>query len=83
MSLLRLAPRLTRLRRRLPLGARVLLEVAAIVLGAVLAVRPTTALDVLALLLGGGMVLTGILQFFEDPGVGGARVRWRFALVAV
>ncbi len=83
MSLLRLAPRLTRFRTRLPPGFRILLDVAAILLGAVLAVRPTTALDVLALLLGGGMVLTGILQFFEDPGTGGARARWRFALVAV
>lgn len=83
MSLLRIAPRLTRLRRRLPVWARILLDIVAIVLGAVLAVRPTTALDVLALLLGGGMVLTGILQFFEDAGAGGARARWRFALVAV
>jgi len=83
MTLLRIAPRLTRLRGRLPLWARIVLDVVAIVLGAVLAVRPTTALDVLALLLGGGMVLTGILQFFEDAGAGGARARWRLALVAV
>lgn len=83
MSLLRIAPRLTRLRGRLPVWASIVLDVAAIVLGSVLAIRPTTALDVLALLLGGGMMLTGILQFFGDAGSGGARARWRFALVAV
>ncbi|WEK12917.1 MAG: lipase family protein [Candidatus Microbacterium phytovorans] len=83
MSLSRLSRPVARLRRRLPTWARVVLDVAAIVLGAVLAIRPTTALDVLALLLGGGMVLTGILQFFDDARAESTRARWRFALVGV
>lgn len=87
MSLLRplsrLASRVPWLQNGLPVWARIVLDVAAIILGAVLAVRPTTALDVLALLLGGGMVLTGILQFFDDSDAGSPRSRWRLALVGV
>lgn len=67
MSLTRITRPLTRLRRRMPAWVRIVLDVVALVLGAVLVIRPTTALDVLAVLLGGGMVLTGILQFADDP----------------
>lgn len=83
MTLPWIAPRLNRLRGRLPVWLRIVLDLLAVVLGAVLAVRPTTALDVLALLLGGGMVLAGILMFFEDAGADAPRARWRFALVGV
>lgn len=50
----------------MPVWVRIVLAVASIVLGAVIVVRPTTALDLLALLLGGGMVLTGILDAVEQ-----------------
>lgn len=50
---------------RMPPWVRVALAVVSVVLGAVIVVRPTTALDVLAVLLGGGMVMTGILEFGE------------------
>lgn len=62
---------LARLHARLPPWARTVVALAAIVLGAVIVIRPTTALDVLALLVGGGMLLTGVLELAgraEDAG---------------
>ncbi|ALJ21807.1 lipase family protein [Microbacterium sp. No. 7] len=53
---------LMRLYRGMPTWLRVVLAVASVALGAVIVIRPTTALDVLALLMGGAMVLTGILE---------------------
>uniref|UniRef100_UPI00242FC059 HdeD family acid-resistance protein n=1 Tax=Microbacterium lacticum TaxID=33885 RepID=UPI00242FC059 len=69
---------LVRLLERMPAWVRIALSIASIVLGAVIVIRPTTALDVLALLLGGGMVLTGILSATGrvDEGEG----RWRGVL---
>lgn len=55
-------PALIRLARRLPKPVVAALAVAAIVLGVVLVVRPTTALGVLALLIGAGLVLGGLLE---------------------
>jgi uncharacterized membrane protein HdeD (DUF308 family)/alpha-beta hydrolase superfamily lysophospholipase len=68
MTLTRITRPISRLRDRMPVWVGIGLDTVAVVLGAVLVIRPTTALDVLALLLGGGMVLTGILQFAGDPG---------------
>lgn len=56
---------LVRFVARTPAWVRVVLALASIALGAVIVVRPTAALSVLALLLGGGMVLTGILDFAD------------------
>ncbi|WP_336630515.1 MULTISPECIES: lipase family protein [unclassified Microbacterium] len=53
---------LGRLVARMPVWVRIALSTVSVVLGSVIVLRPTTALDVLALLLGGGMVLTGILE---------------------
>jgi uncharacterized membrane protein HdeD (DUF308 family)/acetyl esterase/lipase len=53
---------LVRFVSRTPAWVRIVLSLVSIVLGAVIVLRPTTALDVLALLLGGGMVLTGVLE---------------------
>ena len=53
---------LGRLHARMPLWLRLALAAATLALGVVIVIRPTTSLDVLALLLGGGMVLTGILE---------------------
>ncbi len=79
----------------MPTWVRIALSLASVALGAVIVLRPTTALDVLALLLGGGMVLTGILELagIGDPVAGptgtensstrsvGARTRrWQRAL---
>lgn len=66
---------LVRLLARLPVWVRLSLAIAAAVLGASIVVRPTAALDVLALLLGGGMVLTGILDLAERVTVDGPRRR--------
>lgn len=70
---------------RTPTWMRVALSLASVVLGAVIILRPTTALDVLALLLGGGMVLTGILELTgrdesADEPRRGLEGRWRTAL---
>ena len=69
---------LVRALARMPTWVRLVLSIGSIVLGAVIVIRPTTALDVLALLLGGGMVLTGVLSATGrvDEGEG----RWRTAL---
>ncbi|MDQ0614934.1 uncharacterized membrane protein HdeD (DUF308 family) [Microbacterium sp. W4I4] len=53
---------LIRLARRLPKPVVAALALAAVVLGVVLVVRPTTALGVLALLIGAGLVLGGLLE---------------------
>ncbi|GAA3922177.1 lipase family protein [Microbacterium invictum] len=70
---------LWRLHSRMPLWLRIAIAAVSIGLGAVIIIRPTTALDVLALLLGGGMVLTGILELTgrtDDD----ERPRWRSAI---
>lgn len=53
---------LVRLHARLPSWLRIAIAIVAIALGAVIIIRPTTALNVLAVLLGGGMILTGVLE---------------------
>lgn len=83
MSLARWIEPIERMRRRLPSWVAAVFDVAAVVLGAVLAVRPTTALDVLALLLGGGMVLTGILQLAGHEASPAEGPRWRAVLALV
>lgn len=68
---------------RTPTWARVVLAVASILLGAVVFLRPTTALGALAALLGTGMVLTGLLELIDVPDTSGlsrARRAARFAL---
>ena len=67
-------PAVIRLARRLPRPVIVVLAIASIILGVVLLLRPTTALDVLALLIGGGLVLGGLLELLL-PGQRGDRVR--------
>lgn len=47
----------------LPRGVHVLVGALAVILGAVILVRPTTSLGVIALLIGSGLVLTGVLEF--------------------
>ena len=69
---------LVRLARRMPAWARITLSILSIVLGAVIVLRPTTALDLLALLVGGGMVLTGLLE--ATGRVEEGERRWRGAL---
>lgn len=69
---------LGRLVARMPPGLRIALSIASVILGAVIVLRPTTALDVLALLLGGGMVLTGVLEASGRSEEG--ERRWRGAL---
>ncbi len=97
MSFPRVTDVVARLRRRVPPWLRIVLDIAAVALGLVLVIRPTTALDVLAVLLGGGMVLTGVVQFADDesaseepaPGGGASartadrRSRWRLVLGVV
>jgi uncharacterized membrane protein HdeD (DUF308 family)/pimeloyl-ACP methyl ester carboxylesterase len=61
---------------RLPEGVRIAVAAAAVVLGVVIVIRPTTALGVLAWLIGGGMVLTGVLELTGRDGEG-QRPRWR------
>lgn len=61
----------TRILRRLPLATlyertppwlRAVIAAASVVLGVVIVIRPTSALAVLAILLGGGMILAGVLE---------------------
>lgn len=72
---------LVRLVERLPAWVRIVLSIVSIILGGVIVLRPTTALDLLAFLLGGGMVLTGILE--ATGRVDEGERRWRGALAAV
>lgn len=67
---------LGRLHARLPEWVRIAIAVAALILGVVIVIRPTTALDVLAWLIGGGMVLTGVLDLTGRADEE-ARPRWR------
>lgn len=62
----------------MPAWVRIALSIASIVLGAVIVLRPTTALDILALLLGTGMVLTGVLE--ATGRIEEGERRWRGAL---
>ena len=67
---------LGRLYARLPEWVRLLVAAGAVVLGVVIVIRPTTALGVLAWLIGGGMVLTGVIELTGRDGEG-PRPRWR------
>ncbi|MDF2579819.1 MAG: hypothetical protein K0S49_1398, partial [Microbacterium sp.] len=67
---------IARLHARLPTWVRVVVAAAAVVLGVVIVIRPTTALDVLAWLIGGGMALTGLLELTGREGES-HRPRWR------
>lgn len=67
---------IARLHARLPAWVRIAVAAGAVVLGVVIVIRPTTALDVLAWLIGGGMVLTGLLELTGRDGEA-ARPRWR------
>jgi uncharacterized membrane protein HdeD (DUF308 family) len=60
---------------RTPTWARVVLAVASILLGAVVFLRPTTALGALAALLGTGMVLTGFSNSSTCPTRPASRAR--------
>ena len=66
---------LGRLHARLPEWVRLTVAIAALILGVVIVIRPTTALGVLAWLLGGGMVLTGVLELTGRDREA-ARPRW-------
>lgn len=61
---------------RLPEWVRLVVAASAVVLGVVIVIRPTTALGVLAWLVGGGMVLTGVIEL-TGRDTEGARPRWR------
>jgi uncharacterized membrane protein HdeD (DUF308 family)/alpha-beta hydrolase superfamily lysophospholipase len=67
---------LARLHARMPEWVRIVVAVAALVLGVVIVIRPTTALDILAWLIGGGMVLTGVLDLTGRADEA-HRPRWR------
>ncbi|WP_345750645.1 lipase family protein [Microbacterium rhizophilus] len=67
---------------RRPRWVRVVLGTAALVLGAVVLVRPTTSLGVLALLIGAGVILTGVLEL-TGGGDAGRAPRWRVAIAAL
>lgn len=83
MTLTRIARPVARMGTRMPPWLRIAFAVVAIVLGGVLVIRPTTALDVLALLLGGGMVLTGILEFARGVPWSDDQRRSRVALIVL
>lgn len=67
-------PALIRLARRLSKPAVAVLAVAAVIVGVLLFLRPTTALGVLALLIGAGLVLGGLLELLL-PVTPGRRTR--------
>lgn len=69
----------------LPRGLRAVIGVAAIALGAVLLFRPTTSLGVLAILIGSGLILSGILELVGGgQGEDGERTpRWRSLMALV
>ncbi|HEY0186874.1 MAG TPA: alpha/beta fold hydrolase [Cellulomonas sp.] len=66
---------------RMPRWGRVLLATVSVLVGAALALRPTTALGLLALLFGVALVLTGLLELVGGGGRAGAEAppRWRLA----
>jgi len=71
---------------RLPRWARGALAVVALLLGVVLVIRPTTSLGVLALLVGAGLILVGVLELVsrEEAVDGSVRVpRWRIAMAVL
>ncbi|GAA5036767.1 lipase family protein [Microbacterium fluvii] len=71
---------LGRLHARLPGWMRIAVAIVAIVLGAVIVIRPTSALDTLALLLGGGMILTGVLDLTGRADDDAERRWWQIPL---
>lgn len=66
----------------LPRWVHVVVGVAAVGAGAVILLRPTTSLGVLALLIGGGLILTGILELVGggDRDDAERTPRWRVAV---
>ncbi|SFI49279.1 Uncharacterized membrane protein HdeD, DUF308 family [Microbacterium saccharophilum] len=72
---------LARFLERIPPWLRAVIAAASVVLGVVIVIRPTSALGVLAVLLGGGMILAGILEFAptEDES---ERAWWRTVAAA-
>jgi len=80
-----LTARLRRWFERLPGWVRVAVGIVAIALGAVIVLRPTTSLGVLALLIGAGLVLTGVLTLTGggEAEPAGSPSRWRGLLAAV
>ncbi|MGR2752925.1 lipase family protein [Agromyces arachidis] len=70
---------------RLPRWVRGVVGVVAVVLGAVILTRPTTSLGVLAILIGAGMVLSGILELVGggDPDDERRGPRWRLVTAAL
>ncbi|WP_245979912.1 lipase family protein [Gryllotalpicola protaetiae] len=68
--------------RRMPRWLRVVVATLTLVLGVVVVIRPTTSLDLLAWLIGAGLVLAGLLQLVERPGFDAETDRpsvWRVA----
>jgi uncharacterized membrane protein HdeD (DUF308 family) len=65
---------------RRPRGVRGAVGALAVVLGAVILVRPTTSLGLLALLIGAGLVVTGVLELVGRGEDDGARPRWHRVL---
>lgn len=72
---------LARLNGRIPPWLRTLIAAASVVLGVVIVIRPTSALGVLAVLLGGGMMLAGVLEFAPTEGETD-RAPWRAVTAA-
>ncbi|MGR0219946.1 lipase family protein [Agromyces sp. ZXT2-6] len=70
---------------RLPRWVRGALGVVAVILGAVILTRPTTSLGVLAILIGAGLVLSGILELAGggDPDDEERTPRWRVVTAAL
>lgn len=71
-------PAVIRFARRLPRPIVAALAGVAVVIGILLVIRPTTALDVLALLIGAGLVLAGLLELLF-PVTRGDRIRMLLA----
>jgi uncharacterized membrane protein HdeD (DUF308 family) len=65
-----------------PWPVSVAVSIAAIVLGAVLIIRPTTSLGVLAILIGAGLVVAGVLEFVL-PGIRRPALRMLLAIALV
>ncbi|MEZ3161559.1 lipase family protein [Microbacterium sp. BWT-B31] len=69
--------RLTRWLSDLPRWLRIVLGAAAVALGAILIVRPTTSLGVLAIFFGVGFILTGVLELIGGSEGDAPTPRWR------
>nr|WP_269778467.1 lipase family protein [Microbacterium sp. MAH-37] len=67
---------------QVPWPVSIVVSIAAIVLGAVLIVRPTTSLGVLAILIGAGLVVAGVLEFVL-PGIRRTGLRMLVAIALV